>query len=174
MRYSLLSRFRGTLLGSFVGEILDRDLGRVLGEPTLTQPEPGNDKPSPILSDWSQIATCGTKSLIRCGRLDVEDWLLHSTNTQSSFTLLKRAATSNQAAVATLPIALFFHDDEIKLRQQLLAGAGVWQQESEGYEGILAVGYAIAQALTEKLDPTTLIPRILVYLGTSQTPVVQQ
>ena len=174
MRYSLLSRFRGTLLGSFVGEILDRDLGRVLGESTLRPPEPGNDKPSPILSDWSQIATCGTKSLIRCGRLDVEDWLLHSTNTQSSFTLLKRAATSNQAAVATLPIALFFHDDEIKLRQQLLAGAAVWQQESEGYEGILAVGYAIAQALTEKLDPTTLIPRILVYLGTSQTPVVQQ
>ena len=176
MRYSLLSRFRGALLGSVVGEILGTGggIGRVLGAANLTPSKPGDTQASQTLSDWSQIATCGTESLIRCGRLDLEDWVRHSEMTQPSLLLLKMAASSSEAAVATLPIALFFHDDEVKLRQQLLKAAAVWQHDSEASEGVLAVGYAIALALTEKLDFATLIPRTLAYLGTSQTPLVQQ
>ncbi len=176
MRYSLLSRFRGALVGSIVGEILGSGGGidRVLGAANLIPSRAENTQLSQTLSDWSKIATCGTESLIRCGRLDLEDWVRHSEMTQQSLLLLKMAASSSEAAVATLPIALFFHDDEVKLRQQLLKAAALWQHDSEESEGVLAVGYAIALALTEKLDFATLIPRILAYLGTSQTPLVQQ
>lgn len=184
MRYSLLSRFRGALLGSFVGEILGSGGAgrRVSGKATLIPPkrEDANSVETrlitsvPTLSDWSQIAECGTESLIRCGKLDIEDWLLHSGMMQSSLLLLKATATSSEAAVATLPIALFFHEDEVKLRQQLLKAAAVWQQDSSESEDVLAVALAIALALTEKLDFTTLIPQILAYLGTSQTPLVNQ
>jgi ADP-ribosylglycohydrolase len=175
MQYSLLSRFRGALLGSFVGEILGSGgFGRVLGGSLLTPPKPVEADPVPMLSDWSQIAACGTESLIQCGRLDLEDWMLQCDRTQPSLVLLKNAASSSEAAVATLPIALFFHEDEVKLRQQLLKAAAVWQHDSSSEEGVLAVAYAIALALTEKLDLATLIPRTLAHLGESQTPLVQK
>jgi len=175
MRYSLLSRFRGALLGSFVGGILARGGKRqVLGKATLTLPQPGDAKPLQILSDWSFLATCGIESFIRSGKLDLEDWVLYNTETQPSLELLKNTASSRSAAVATLPIALFFHEDEVKLRQKLIQASQFWQQDGEEYEGVLAVGYAIALALTEKLDCASLIPRLLNYLGSSQTPLSQQ
>ncbi|HAA33420.1 MAG TPA: ADP-ribosylglycohydrolase family protein [Cyanobacteria bacterium UBA8553] len=176
MQYSLMNRFRGALLGSFVGEILGSVScqGKVLGKATLTLPKGGDTQLNQMLSDWSQIATCGAESLIRHGRLDVEDWVLQVGRVHSPLLLLKTAASSHQAAIATLPMALFFHEDQVKLRQQLLQAAAVWQQDSEAFEGVLAVAYAIALALTEKLDVATLIPQTLAYLGTSQTPLVQQ
>lgn len=181
MRYSLLSRFRGALLGSLLGEMLGNDSCRKSADEGfwLTSPTRGENQIAQtkaisfLPSDWSQIATCGTESLIDCGGLDLEDWVRHTSQKQASFALLKATASSNEAAVATLPIALFFHEDQIKLRQQLLK-AGIWQRESQDCEGILAVGYAIALALTEKLDCTTLIPQTLAYLGTTQSPLVQQ
>lgn len=176
MRYSVLNRFRGVLLGSFLGEILGSGStqGQVLGGAASIAPKQGDAHLSPTLSDWSQIAACGTESLIRRGQLDLDDWVLHSGITQSSLLLLKNTASSSEAAVATLPMALFFHDDQVKLRQHLLKAAAVWQQNSDASEGVLAIAFAIALALTEKLDSTTLIPRTLSYLGKAQTPLVQQ
>lgn len=180
MRYSLLNRFRGALLGSLLGEMLGSSSYQesVFNKCLPTPPKSRDSKPieakivSYIPSDWSQIATCGIESLIDCGRLDAEDWVIQAGKRQPSLALLKSTASSHEAAVATLPIALFFHDDQIKLRQQLLCT--IWQRESQECEGILAVGYAIALALTEKLDCANLIPEILAYLGTTQTPLVQQ
>lgn len=176
MRYSVLNRFRGVLLGSFLGEILGSGStqGQVLGGAASIAPKQGDAHLSPTLSDWSQIAACGTESLIRRGQLDLDDWVLHSGITQSSLLLLKNTASSSEAAVATLPMALFFHDDQVKLRQHLLKAAAIWQENSDASEGVLAVAFAIALALTEQLDCTTLIPRTLSYLGKAQTPLVQQ
>ncbi|HEY9599024.1 MAG TPA: ADP-ribosylglycohydrolase family protein [Cyanophyceae cyanobacterium] len=176
MRYSLLSRFRGTLLGSFVGEVL-ASVGssrRVLGETAFILHQLGDSQLNSICSDWSQIATCGLESLIRYGKLDLDDWVSHSGLTQPSLVSLKKTASSSETAVATLPVALFFHDDEVKLRQQMIKAASVWQQEGEASEGVLAMAFAIATFLTEKLDFTTLIPLTLSYLGSSQTPLSQQ
>ncbi|MBD0347400.1 MAG: ADP-ribosylglycohydrolase family protein, partial [Coleofasciculus sp. Co-bin14] len=64
--------------------------------------------------------------------------------------------------------------DKVKLRQQLLQAADLWQQEPNISEGALAVAFAIALALTEKLNVTTLIPQTLAYLEISQTPLVHQ
>ena len=175
MRYSLLSRFRGALLGSFVGDVLVRAgcQNRVLGRVSLAPPQPEETPTNQTLSEWSQLATCGAESLIRCGRLNVEDWWLLFGKTPSSL-LLKSVTSSSEAAVATLPIALFFHDDEVKLRQQLLACSQLWQHQPEVLDGVWVVAYAIALALTEKLDIASLIPRTLAYLGTSRSPLVQQ
>lgn len=175
MRYSLLSRFRGALLGSLLGEFLG-NVGyqeRVLGGAWLASLKPEDGCTSQTLSDWSQLATCGTESLIRCGKLDLDDWWVLFGKTQSSI-LFNCAASSSEVAVMTLPIALFFHEDELKLRQQLLQVGEVWHNQPEVLEGVFAIAYAIALALTEKLDCTTLIPQVLSYLGSSQTPLVQQ
>lgn len=176
MQYSLLSRFRGALLGSFVGEILgsSRIGEQALGKLMLTAPELEDAKLSKMLSGWSQIADCGTDSLIRCGKFDLEDWLLYSSMTQPSLLLLKNTASSSEAAVATLPLALFFHEDEVKLRQALLQAAAVWQWDAKTSEEVLAVAFAIALALVERVDCARLISRTLTYLGTSQAPLVQQ
>lgn len=179
MRYSLLSRFRGALVGSGLGELLggSNTQGRLLDRVRPIAPNPGDNQriepglitSVPKLSEWSQIATEGTESLIRRGRLDLKDWSLQSEG-------LKAIATTSEAAVAALPIGLFFHDNPVQLRQELRQTAAVfqWGSEGEGYEGILAVALAIALALTEKLDVATLIPQILEELGLSKTLLVQQ
>lgn len=178
MQYSLLNRFRGTLLGSFIGEVLASggSSRRVLGETALILHQIGDSQLNSTCSDWSQIATCGLESLIRYGKLEIDDWMRRSSLTQPSLVCLKKTANSSQAAVATLPIALFFHEDGVKLRHQMLKAASIWQQEGEAFEGVLAVAFAIATVLTEKFDSTTLIPRTLSYLGSgsSQTLLVQQ
>jgi ADP-ribosylglycohydrolase len=140
--------------------------------PTLPKLE--ETETSQKLSHWSQIATCGTESLIRCGKLDLEDWVLYSGMMQPSLVLLKNTASSSEAAVATLSMMLFFHDDEVKLRQQLLRASALWQRDGEASEEVLAVALAIALALTEKLDCATLIPQILACMGASQTVLAQQ
>ncbi len=181
MRYSLVSRFRGAFLGSLVGEILGSGSrqGSIFAGLSFTSPQIDGNKAvetqliTPQLSDWSNIATNGTKSLVSRGRLDVEDWLIHDAKNQPHLTSLKKSASSSEAAIAALPVALFFHDNEIKLQQQLQQVATVWQQ-SEECEGVWAVGYAIALALTEKLNSATLIPRTIHYIGTSGTTLVQQ
>lgn len=176
MRYSLLNRFRGALLGSFVGKTLASGGGKdqFINESRFTLPHSRETQPSPTPPDWSEIAMCGTKSLIHCCQLDLDDWVRYCEMTQPSLVLLQSTASSSEAAVATLPVALFFHEDEAKLRQQLLQAAAVWLHDSQTSEEVLAVAFAIALALTEKLNPATLIPRILNYLNPSQTPLVQQ
>lgn len=175
MKYSLLNRFRGALVGSLVGEMLGNKscpnlgLGRMVQIPLKSE----DAQASPLLSQWNQIATCGTESLIRNGRLSLEDWILPSGQTPSSL-FLPSVDVSTQVVVAMLPIALFFHEDEIKLRQNLLEAVTAWQQKPEVLEGALAVAYAIALALTETLNVTTLIPQIITALDTQETPFVQQ
>jgi ADP-ribosylglycohydrolase len=175
MKYSLLNRFRGALLGSFVGEILGRESCQKLTvkKSFLVFPSSGDIQSSQILSDWSRLATCGTKSLIHYGHLNPDDWWLLFGQQQSSV-WLKSSPSPSEMAIAMLPIALFFHDDEVKLREQLLQAVDLWQAQSNVSHGALAVAYAIALALTEKLDVATLIPRIVAYLGTSDISVVQQ
>ncbi|HBL10810.1 MAG TPA: ADP-ribosylglycohydrolase family protein [Cyanobacteria bacterium UBA11162] len=182
MRYSLLSRFRGGLLGSWIGENLDSTTYQwQVGFPAKL---PHRQKTQnlekelthtlPTISDWTQIGVCAGESLIRYGRLEVNDWMLEIDRTQSSLIVFKGTAKSSETALATLPIALFFHDNPIRLRQHLLQASVLWQSQPDASSGVLAVALAIALALTEKLNPATLIPQILVELGISQTPLVRK
>lgn len=68
-------------------------------------------------------------------------------------------------AIATIPIALFYHDDLPKLQhhleQALAANPTQPQKPSSSTMGAIVVGYTIALALRETLHPPTLIPRLL-------------
>lgn len=148
MRYSISSRFRGTLLGAMLGEKVSRQVS------------------TPLQS--MQAATClvpSMHSLIELGRFERDRWQekLSSTALMPEF-----------AALATLPLALFYHENELKLRQNLQASAKIWQNQPIIQESILTVGYAIAQTLSEKFKPNRLIPQILSFIETPQTDLSQK
>lgn len=156
MRYSPISRFRGTFLGAFLGESLASG-GKIQFQSYL---------------DLGRMAVPGTQSLIALGRLDLDDWIGHQQ--QESLHLVLDDDISIKIIIATLPVALFFHENPIKLRQNLLRVLKIWENDPVVRDGTLAVGYAISLALTEKLDPLTLIPQIISFIGETPTSIPKQ
>ncbi len=146
MRHSITSRFRGTLLGATLGETI-------------------NNHSQIIVTPSAKIITPGAQSLITLGRFEPESW-------REKFLHLE--LTPLQAVVATLPLALFFHDNKIKLHQNLLSVAKIWHNEPVIQESILAVGYAIAQALIEKLSPKDLISQIVDFINAPSTELTDK
>lgn len=182
MRYSLSSRFRATLLGAAIGET--RYAPKHFPYPDATKPQAqvqllncsGAQPKLPVVPPGGRLAILGAESLIRLGRFDLNDWR----DACGKDSLLRIMASSEQnvtnclstAIIATLPIALFHHENEIKLRQNLqLAVPG--QDQAVSRDGALAVGYAIAQSLNEKLNAATLIPQIITFLGEPETQIAQ-
>jgi hypothetical protein len=153
MRYSPISRFRGTFLGAFLGGSLAYG---------------GKMQPHSYL-DLGRMAILGTESLITLGRLDLDDWIARQQ--QESLHLAATDDISIKIIIATLPVALFFHENPIKLRQNLLRVLKIWEDDPIVRDGTLAVGYAIALALTEKLNPLTLIPQTIAFLGETPTSI---
>ena len=75
--------------------------------------------------------------------------------------------------IASLPVSLIYHEDEFKLKEKLQQWGNVWENNLEINLGNLVVGYIIAQALTNRLDPLTLIPKIIDYIGERELLVEQ-
>ena len=163
MRYSLYSRFRGTFLGTVVGEMLGKSTS--VGADT----------------EWGRLAVMGAESLLRLGKFDLDDWrqvLLSADSVLKPFhpssNLNAMNCISTKAIITTLPLALFYHENEIKLRQNLQQLLVAWQDDPVSRDGALAVGYATLQSLTEKINAATLIPQTIAFLGESQTQLPQQ
>ncbi len=140
MRYSITSRFHGTLLGATLGEQINQ-------------------------SNIAKVIVPGVQSLVELGRFERESWLEK---------LLLPQLTPLQTIIATLPLALFYHDNKIKLRKNLLTVAGSEQKQLIIQQSILALGYAIAQALTEQLVPRKLIPQIVTYIDAPNTDLTDK
>jgi len=184
MRYSLGSRFRGTLLGAAIGEKLEKaDSFRQplsFQEKPLAQSVEQQNLPVSSESQLVRLTIQGTKSLIRQGKFNSNDWQDALVKNSGSFQPSPNEEKaineiSTTAIITTLPIALFYHENEIKLRQNLqLALGAVGQDDPESRDGALAVGYAIAQSLKEKLHLPDLIPQIISFLGESQTHTLQK
>jgi len=123
------------------------------------------------LIEWGKIAVMGVQSIISQGTLDTDDWL----NRQKQLYPLPHAIeeSSPSAIISVLPVALFFHDNPVKLRENLLKSINLWQNEPIIRDGALAIGYAIAQALGETLNLITLIEQTICFLGNTKTPVPQ-
>ncbi|MEH1857801.1 MAG: ADP-ribosylglycohydrolase family protein [Nostoc sp.] len=153
MRYSPISRFKGTLLGAFLGGSLLSG-GKVQFESYL---------------DLGRMAVLGIQSLIALGRLDLDDWI--ERQQEEPLHLVATDDISIKIIIATFPVALFFHENPIKLRQNLLRVLKIWEDDPVIRDGTLAVGYAIALALTEKLDPLTLIPQTISFIGETPTSI---
>ncbi|QLE39887.1 ADP-ribosylglycohydrolase family protein [Nostoc sp. C052] len=153
MRYSPISRFKGTLLGAFLGGSLASG-GEIQFQSYL---------------DLGKMAILGTQSLIALGRLDLDDWIRRQQ--EESLHLAATDDISIKKIIATLPVALFFHENPIKLRQNLLGVLNIWEDDPVVRDGTLAVAYAIALALTEKLDPLTLISQTIAFIGETPTSI---
>jgi ADP-ribosylglycohydrolase len=153
MRYSLGSRFRGTIIGAFIGESLA----------SINEQESVN---------WGEIALLGAESLISSrSQLNLDDWIERQ---QTEFPNLDITdSVSLKAIIATLPVALFLHENTVKLRQNLRKAIIIWDNDLVVRDGTLAVGYAIAQSLREKLDIKTLIPQTIDFIGETPTPLPQ-
>ena len=139
-------------------------------------------------SDNESLVIQMTRSLIRCQGLERADWnqswqewQQNQQNQQSSsaiesvsdldFTRPKSLGNDRlslvEVAVATVPIALLFHEQPAQLQQQLLQGIQVWQESPSGQgleQAVIVFNLAIALALKEELDPPTLIPTLLNHL----------
>lgn len=227
MRYSLLSKFQGVLLGTALGELLGIEYQRQLS--SYSDRNEGLNRSSNKLklpnlrlgatrvelnllnrdfqlnrrasTSSAYLAYLWGKSLIQMRGLDLKDWrdiwvgFSHSEFTKVNSSadapnvgrlpaeiLPRKNLTSplalhpssfilqpSAAAVATLPLAMFFHENKAKLREKLEQVVGVWEAPSQIAQdlavGTLSVGYAIARGLKEKLNPSVLIPETLTYLG---------
>ena len=114
----------------------------------------------------------GAESLIAQGKLDIDDWL--ERQQEESLHLNTADDVLLKVIFASIPVALYFHENTIKLRQNLLRVVEIWEDDPIVRDGTLAVGYAIAQSLTEKLEPQTLIPQIISFMGDTPTYIPQQ
>ncbi|MEG3841462.1 ADP-ribosylglycohydrolase family protein [Microcoleus sp. herbarium14] len=123
-------------------------------------------------SECGRLAVVWAKSLIRCNGLDLKDWrdtweafakseIYHPQSTEFQSLL-----NPCEAAVAALPVAMFFHENKAKLREKIMLATEVWPKENgQEYEtGVLAVGFAIARSLKQRLDPATAIEQTIAYL----------
>ena len=125
-------------------------------------------------SECGRLAVACAQSLIRARGLDLKDWrdtweaFANSEIYHPRSSEFKSLLNPSEAAVAALPSAMFFHENKAKLREKIMLAIEVWPNENkpEWETAILAVGYAIARTLKNKLDPATAIEQTIAYLKT--------
>lgn len=172
MHYSLSSRFRGTFLGAAIAEILGSAQGELNTEFPVWGGTPNTSlfelQEQPV--QVNQVAWLSANSLIQVGDLDSENWHRSGAHQQTRPIPL----TPADMLVGIIPVSLFFHEDEARLRQKVLQVTEAGHAALELQSGALAVAYAIAQSLQEKLDPTCLIAQTIAYLPQPSEPLVKQ
>ena len=148
MQYALLHRFQATLFGAVLGETIGLEYCNTLP----LKPRQVFRKSQPKLQ-WAALTQFYTQQFLQPNRFDPVEFCEGE----------PMPKTTGETIVALLPVALFFHEDRLKLWQMLKQGA-VWQPSTLARQESFAVGCAIADALQEKLDPLTLIPTVITYL----------
>lgn len=131
MQSALLYRFQAAIMGAIVGETIGiQASGRL---PTRRY-------------SLEELMDFYAESLINPGRIE-----------DSGDPIFRESLTNAEAAIALLPVFLYFHDDLTKLRQTLQTVLKVWQNLSLSELDLLAIGYTLSQALQESLNPRRLI-----------------
>lgn len=163
MQYSLFNRFCGVLLGAAIGErqgALVERLRSPLSSQAGSELLAGQQALVPCYSQW--IAATA-QSLVACQTLDLADWQQRFP-AQPEHRSPDQSMDLSEVAIATLPLVLFFHEDELKLRQALQSASQQLGGQPHSILGAWVVGFAIAQALQERLHLPTLIGQILTVL----------
>lgn len=145
MQYSLSSRFQGCFEGMVAADQWNLW---------------SNQQPAAIsvqVSPWIDLAIQAAEALIQ-----ETDWPLQSTALDSS-RLSASSFTSGKFAIATLPVALFFHDDLILQQQHLRQTVQTWGGTSSMADWVAVFGYAIAQAMKAQLAPSQFMADLLSY-----------
>lgn len=159
MLYSLLSRYQGALCATALARgVIDRLPSTYLCERewyslegwVMIDPTYGNDRtlPGAIVEALIQEGDSGLNFFFADQRwqpvIELDRWM------------------------ALIPVALFFHEDHARWQQSLGKLATGLQLPSTFIDGAGVVGYAIARALDNTLDPAILIPQMLSYLKWSE------
>ncbi|MDY6896902.1 MAG: ADP-ribosylglycohydrolase family protein [Cyanobacteriota bacterium] len=144
MRYSLTSRIRGALVGALLGQSLATT----------------KDK-QPI---YCRAAVQGICSLVESqGEFNVEEYNQKLQQQDWDSDIPDDLMLLN-LILATLPIALFFHENHLKLRENLLLTIKDFNHPLIR-DGVLSTCYLIAQCLNEKINPNTLVSEITYFIG---------
>ncbi|WP_254566755.1 ADP-ribosylglycohydrolase family protein [Oscillatoria sp. HE19RPO] len=165
MRYSVLSRFQGTLLGANIGYGIGSGVISLSGPRLEVRPRPGENE------YW----VASGKSLIQKGGFDASSWFeAVASVSQRSEGIEATAILESDRLMAVLPILLFYHEQLEFLRTTLYQISDLLSIPLAERDGLLALGYAIAASLTERLNRHSLIGETIAYLQESPSPLVIQ
>ncbi|MEO1430112.1 MAG: ADP-ribosylglycohydrolase family protein [Cyanobacteria bacterium J06633_8] len=118
-------------------------------------------------SFYCSLAVEGMQSLIAQGGFDLEDWDRRLQPSLSNEEIAADLMLLN-LVWASLPIALFFHENHSVLRKNLLLTI-----KNHNHlllrDGILTVSYLIAQSLNDKTNTDTLVSEINSFIGETTT-----
>lgn len=182
MKYSLLSRFQGCFEGMVLADQLSFWISRRTQTATLSATQTdwreGTDRfhlLSPKLHHWhpgilssadvtAWQASPGVDLAIQVAEALIQenDWPLQATPLDTT-RLLASGANNGMLAIATLPIAFFFHDDILLQQQHLRQTVQSWGGTISTQDWVAMFGYAIAQAIKERLAPCQFIAQLLSY-----------
>ena len=152
MRYSLTSRIQGAFIGALLGQSL-----------TTTKEEPL----------YCKAAVQGLYSLLESqGGFNLEEYNQQFKQKDWDSDIADDLMLLN-SILATLPIALFFHENHLKLRENLLL---IIKDLNHPLirDGVLSVCYLIAQSLNEKINPNTLVSEITYFIGETKTALPEK
>ncbi|PSB28114.1 ADP-ribosylglycohydrolase family protein [Stenomitos frigidus] len=197
MRYSLLSRFQGTLLAAALGDALGaysrlRQPLKPEGVSASNQEAsplapvnlaawhpgimPGGSASSTPSTPWGNAAISCARVLVQAGRWNELEMaaigVRLAADRMAMSAVLDRphspiAFIAAESALAMLPVTLFFHDNEPSQQQRLVQTANLWRCPPGTEAGALAFSYAIAQLLQDRLDRLALVPQTVAYLKQS-------
>lgn len=183
MQYSLVSRFRGALLGAALGDLWaaaslssSQSLPQNSASPFQLPPQlievPSGSPiatPTATATHWGAIATTIARTLIQPGS-QPSQWsdgrVLPPSETKSGGGEGSAADLLEQAAgwaIAALPLMLCYHDNFSDLRSHLSAIPAAARADA------LVLGYTLSQILQDQLNPDTLIAQILADLDLEKT-----
>lgn len=155
MRYPLIDRFRGALLGALIGEFLSLNNARELTNYIW----------------WEELIVSSGQSLIELGRFDIEHWGTQVRKKWHNCDPSNSIVTA--AVIATLPVMLFFHENTVKLRNNLLTTLDIWGNDPEVRDAVLAVSHVVARSLNDNVCWQTLIPQTIDFVGDTPTKLPQ-
>jgi hypothetical protein len=182
MKYSLLSRFQGCFEGMILADQLSFWISRRIqtATPSATQadwrecadrfhslsPKLHHWHPSILsladLAEWQASPGVDLAIQVAEALIQENDWPLQFTPLDTS-RLLASGANNGMLAIATLPIAFFFHDDVLLQQQHLRQTVRSWGGTTSTQDWVAMFGYAIAQAMQERLNPCQFITHLLSY-----------
>jgi hypothetical protein len=169
MRYSLLSQFHGTLLGAVLGDCLGR--GDKLTDRSIVKDEEIAEKSvEEYPLEEARVLFLSTESIITCRGFYRKHW-------RESINKVDREEISlSEGILRILPIIMFYHENETKLReilQEIISDSEREEKDNpnpislgEGKIGLLGIGYTIAQLLKQPKELSNLIPQTIAYLNT--------